>query len=837
MRLFIYIILFFLALFLPNLSLGTPPFLEIDLEIYPELNLLKGSLFTDNLNGEYKFKTSDFTINEVQTSSEILFEQEEFLKIFAKDESSLYISFEKALNLFLLPITIIHPPFPYPNKPFTYQIKLKIPDNLKNIEILIPSEESEIKRESNFLLYTFKTKTPLLDPCIIISTLKLEKIKFSYKNFIFHFYYFPQLYNLSEKDLKRFFENFKHFAQYLENLEIFPSSPKTFHIILVPEDFPKIQDFSNTLFINYSSLKDIKQFIHCLAKKEFEDEILLEEKEIKKGLITYLIDYQFSENKKDFRKLQALFPKNETKAFFYFLFLAEKMGEKNFINLFKKFYENHIFNFKSLKDFLAFIQQNYPELKNFIIPYEEFQKLSLRGEIKAITQEKDFYLINLTLYTNLNSKNLVTPIPIPLKIETERESEFLVLNLEKETQDFQISVNEKPKAIFIDPEYKLWRDLNFEEIPNCIAKLFYSQGTIILKRDDLSIYKKLIDYFRKLGYKVSFSFVDFSEISNFSENLIYLNISPLLWQFTPPSEGFYLKVLPNPYNSNYTIGYLYVSSQNELDWALKNLASLNFYSEIFIQSEKIISKKEDKTLEGIPIFIPAPLGESCIKENFSFREEALKLINSQMVLVGIEKDSPFCKDYFKNFLQSIYNLNTNIILALDLPPFFQKFLEDYFENKISESQFKENFKNIDYLNREVVLEIIDWAKMNKVKVFTIGTDSELFLKILNNGLKSLSQEELSKLPEIDILNPSYKKYLSSLFMASENLQKFNFENFYEAQVFRLEDLAEKIKKLLEIFNSNQFIIFIERDLIIKNWELPFYLQKRNILDFKIINFN
>jgi len=157
MRLFIYIILFFLALFLPNLSLGTPPFLEIDLEIYPELNLLKGSLFTDNLNGEYKFKTSDFTINEVQTSSEILFEQEEFLKIFAKEESSLYISFEKALNPFLLPITIIHPPFPYPNKPFTYQIKL-IPDNLKNIEILIPSEESEIKRESNFLLYTFKTK-------------------------------------------------------------------------------------------------------------------------------------------------------------------------------------------------------------------------------------------------------------------------------------------------------------------------------------------------------------------------------------------------------------------------------------------------------------------------------------------------------------------------------------------------------------------------------------------------------------------------------------------------------------------------------------------------------
>jgi len=835
MRLFTYI-LFFLALFLPNLSLGTPPFLEIDLEIYPELNLLKGSLFTDNLNGEYKFKTSDLTINEVQTSSEILFEQEEFLKVFAKEESSLYISFEKNLNLHLLPITIVHPPFPYPDKPFTYKINLKFPNNLENMEILIPSEESEIKKDQNFLLYTFKTKTPLLNPCIIISTFKLEKIKFSYKNFIFYFYYFPQLYNLSEKDLKRFFENFKTFAHHLENIGTFSHPSKIFHLILVSEDFPKIQNFSNTLFINYSSLKDIKQFLHCLAKKKLEDEIHLEE-EIKEGLITYLIDYQFSENKKDFRKLQALFPKKESKAFFYFLFLAERIGEKNFINLFKKFYEDHIFNFKSLNDFLVFIQQNYPEFKNFIIPYEEFQKLNLKAEVKSITQEKDLYLIDLTLYTNLNSKDLVKSIPISLKIETERESKLLVLNLEKETQDFQISVNEKPKVIFIDPEYKLWRDLNFEEIPNCIAKLFYSQGTIILKKDDLPIYKKFIDYFRKLGYKISFSFVEFSEISKFSENLIYLDISPLTWQFNSPSEGFYLKVIPNPYNSKYVIGYLHVSSQNELDWALKSLVSLNFYSEIFIQSGKVILNREDKTLEGIPIFIPSSLEETCIKDNFSFRDEALKLINSQMVLVGIEKDSPFCKDYFKNFLQSIYNLNTNIVLALDLPPSFQKFLEDYFENKISESQLKENFKNIDYLNTEVVLEIIDWAKMNKVKVFTIGTDSELFLKILNNGLKGLSQKELSKLPEIDLLNPSYKDYLSSLFVASENLQKFNFENFYEAQVFKLEDLAEKIKKLLETFKSNQFIIFIQRDLIMQNWKLPYYLQKRNILNFKTINPN
>ena len=836
MRLFTYI-LFFLALFLPNLSLGTPPLLKIELELYPELNLLKGSLFIDNLNGEYKFITSDLTINEIQTSSEVLFfEQEEFLKVFTKERSSLYISFEKKLNPHLLPITIVHPPFPYPNKPFTYQINLKIPDNFENMEILIPSEESEIERDKNFLLYTFKTQKPLLNPCIIIINFKLEKIKFSYKNFSFYFHYSPQLYTLSEKDLKKFFDNFKTFASPLENIGIFSHPFKIFHLILIPEDFHKVKSFSNVLFINYSSLKDTKQFVYCFAKKKFENEILLEE-EIKDGLITYLVDYQLAENKKDFRKLQASFPKKESKAFFYFLFLAERIGEKNFIKLFKKFHEDNIFNFISLDDFLNLIQQSYPEFKNFIIPYEEFQKLNLRVEVKSITQEKDLYLVDLTLYTNLNFKNFVKSIPISLKIKTEKESKSVVLNLENEIQDFQISVNGKPEVIFIDPEYKLWRDLDFEEIPNCIAKLFYSQGTIILKRDNLPTYKKFIDYFRNLGYKVSFSFIDFSEISKISENLIYLDISPLTWQFNPPSEGFYLKVIPNPYNSKYVIGYLHVSSQSDLDWALKNLVYLNPYSEIFIQSGKVILKREDKTLEGISTFIPPPSEKPYIKSNFSFRGEVLKFINSQIILAGMEKDLPFCKDYLKNFLQSLYNFNTNIILALDLPIFFQRFLEDYFENKLSESQLKENIRNVDYLNMEAILEIIEWAKMNKIKVFTVGVDYELFLQILNNGLKGLSQEDLSKLPEIDLLNPPYKEFLSSLFVTSENLQKFNFENFYEAQVFRLEDLAEKIKKLLETFKSNQFVIFIQKDLIMKDWKLPHYLQKRNISNFKIINPN
>ncbi|PMP98136.1 MAG: hypothetical protein C0169_00440, partial [Thermodesulfobacterium geofontis] len=790
MKIFTYI-LFLIALFLPNYSLGTPLLLKIDLEFYPKFNLLKGSLFAEfSYNEEYKFITSDLTINEVETSSEVFLSEDGSLNILAKNRSTLYISFEKNINPYLLPITIVSSPFPYPDKPFIYQINFKIPSNFENMEILIPSEELEIKRNKDFLIYTFKIQKPILTPCLFISTLKPEKIKFSYKRLDFYFYYFPQFYNLSEKDLKRFFENFKTLGYYLENVggPLYPFNK--LYIILLPEDFPKTKNFSNVLFINPSSLEDVKQFVHALAKKKLEDGLFWKDEEIKVGLITYLIDYQLAENQKTFRKLQLSFPKKESKAFFYFLFLTERIGEKNFIDILKNFYKNNIFSFKNWNDFLNSAQKNYPEFKNFLISYEEFQKLNLRGEIKSINREKDNYLINFTLYTNLDSENLMKSIFIPIKIETEEENKFLILNLKNKIEDFQISVKGIPKVIYIDPEYKLWRDLDFDEIPNCIAKLFHSQGTLIVNKDNFPTYKNLVDYFRNLGYKISFSPIDFSEISKISENLIYLDISPLPWQFNSSFQGFYLKVIPNPYNSQYVIGYLHIPSKNNYDWIIKNLASFSLYSEIFIQSKKIVFKREDETSDGIPVFIPSIFEENCIKGNFSFRKEILKFVNSQIILVGVEKENLLCKDYFKNFLQSFYNFNINIVLALDLPSSFQKVFEDYFENKISESQLKENLKDLDLLNFEEILEIINWAKINKIKVLTVGAESEIFSKILAKGLEGLSQREISKLPEIDLLNPSYKEYLYSLFIISENLQKFNFENFYQAQIFKLEDLAE-----------------------------------------------
>ena len=320
--------------------------------------------------------------------------------------------------------------------------------------------------------------------------------------------------------------------------------------------------------------------------------------------------------------------------------------------------------------------------------------------------------------------------------------------------------------------------------------------------------------------------------------IIYLNISPIPWQFNPPPKGFYFKVIPNSYNPKYGIGYFYVSSTKELDLNLNKLKSLTTYSEVIIKSGKVILKRKDKALDGIPIFlIPLPY-EVYLKSKLSPREMALKLINTQIILIGMENSISFSKRFYKNFLQNFYNFNNHIILALDLPSSFQKFLEEYFANKISESQLIKKLKNINHsFDILTIIDLINWAKTNNIKIFVIGCDYNLFMKILTKGLSALSKDALSKLPEIDFFNPSYKNYLYSLYKSSKNLQRFNFENFYQAQILKRENLAENIKKLLEIFKNYQIIVLTEKNLVTSKWGISQYLQKRNITNFKTIIFN
>lgn len=602
----IFSFLLILILFIPKSSFSSPIYLKINLEFFPELNLIKGQLFSElNSKEEYKFVTSELLIKNIKTSSEVLsFENEGILKVFSiKGKSSLYIEFERMVNPWSLPFTAIHPPFPYPNKPFLYEINLKVPIAYENMKILIPSEEIKVSKNNEFILYTFKTQKPFFKPCIIISSAELKKLSLSYKNLNMEIYYLSELESFISQYFKKFFEDLKKRIQFLENIggPVYPF--KTLYVFIISENFPYTESFTNILFLSLPILKNPKQFLHYLAEKKLEDAIFLENEELKKGLITYLLDYKFAEDKKLFRKIKLSFPQKDTKAFFYLLFLSKTLEEKNFLDLFKDFYTYNMFKSNTWEDFLNFIKKKYPQFKKLNLSYSEFKKLDLKIKVNSFKDEKDLYQIDLTFQVSSSFKNFTNSIPINLKIKTLDEIKSFNFNLDNETQNFHITLKTKPEVLYVDPEYMLWRNLDLSEIPNCIAKILYSPGTLVVNESHFPIYRKFINYFINLGYEISFSQIDPSKIFNSSQNLIYLHTLPSDQQFSSFKNGFYLKIIPMPTNPQYSITYLYADSEKDLEIGLENLEYLSLCSEIYIEKGNLILKIIEPTNEGIPIVI------------------------------------------------------------------------------------------------------------------------------------------------------------------------------------------------------------------------------------------
>ena len=142
-------------------------------------------------------------------------------------------------------------------------------------------------------------------------------------------------------------------------------------------------------------------------------------------------------------------------------------------------------------------------------------------------------------------------------------------------------------------------------------------------------------------------------------------------------------------------------------------------------------------------------------------------------------------------------------------------IKKFLENEISLEQVMSSLKDKELsLKIETLTDILTWAKAHDIKVIAGGLESEILKQVLEKGLKGLSKEELLKLPETDLFDPAYKNYLFQKYQQLKN-PNFSFENFYQAQIFKKEALAESIFKLLNQFKDALLLVFSNNKVKLK----------------------
>lgn len=792
------------------------PYIKAELILNPSQGFLKGSTFIELPPKKYyKLKVKNLGLKKVFLDHTSLpsSTNDDFLKIITGEESkNLYIEFETHLNLWSSPFILVENFLPLPEGPLLYTISIKIEPPLETWEVLIPYDEVKKTTEDSWLSYTFSVNSPIIQPTLILGKFKKESLLLERVNL--QIFYFNTSFKKALESKSTLFKNL--FSYYEKLIGSFPFK----NIFILENPYSSSKDIPYFLFLDDEEIKK-ENWEYLLIKKWITNflfwKVGLTEKKLVKGLTEYLVDYQFSSSKAFFRKQYLYFPDEEGVGFFYILNLAERLGENNFLSMLKKFLNSSSYP-KTLEDFQNFFSS---------YPFNLFHKIDLNGKVNFLIENKEGYLLELQLI----QKPPFRSEKLTIKIETEKGWETFQVKMHNLKETVELKLKEKPIAIYLDPEYKLWRKLTGEEIEPTLNTLINSPGVLVCSEKNLVLYQKLIHFFRERGYKLILTDTHLP-VEAFKETVIYFQETPFQ-QLKEPSfkDGFYFKITPHPYVPQHLVGYFWTSSLKEVDLFLNQFSSLNLFREALLKKGKIIFSQKVEPYHGIKIPVKNNYWVIDLTSVLSLDQLFQKLTDTQIILVGINFSEFSNYDFLNKFLNQLSSFSFPVIIGLgELPQSFQKNLEDFMKNRLSENSIKEKLSDFPYkkFNEKVIL----WAKNHNIKVLAMDVEEDLFKKVWKGGLKELTTEEKLKLPEIDLFNPPYKSYLeSSLWQSFKGIP---FENFYQAEVLKNEHLAEYLIEILKNNPHYKLILLAEKHRIIYGWGIPKNLQKRGWENFKII---
>jgi hypothetical protein len=168
---------------------------------------------------------------------------------------------------------------------------------------------------------------------------------------------------------------------------------------------------------------------------------------------------------------------------------------------------------------------------------------------------------------------------------------------------------------------------------------------------------------------------------------------------------------------------------------------------------------------------------------------------------------------------------------------FQDVLDAYLSGRINEETF---LKDSEYLKRwsydyNLYRPIIEYCKEHDIPVLALNLPAEISKKVAQNGLASLSDEDLKRVPmDLDWSNTVYKIRLREIFGEHPVGEVKNFDTFYQAQVLWDETMAQSVHNYLNNNPDRQMVVLAGNGHIAFGDGIPSRIYRRGNYDQAII---
>jgi uncharacterized iron-regulated protein len=402
---------------------------------------------------------------------------------------------------------------------------------------------------------------------------------------------------------------------------------------------------------------------------------------------------------------------------------------------------------------------------------------------------------------------------LPLRVVTEKGEIKETLQIEKESQAFEIAVKERPIKIIFDEDYDLMRRLAEKEFPAVVAQLIGDEKRLVVYPEkEREKYSRLISVFQKEGFEVrEEQEVKDNDIKTFS--LVILGFeSPVLkrlfGQIRKLEAGFNLIVKRNPLNTEKVAAYASGDSKEEVDRVAKKIFRYGKYSLVRFQGGENIEKEIEETEKGISLSLYEPVLGVDPKKAVKLGEIIDAVIDKPIIYIG-ERHTNY-EDHMVQLelIMELFRRGRRFAIGMEMfqRP-FQKAIDDYLSGAISEKEFlkaSEYFKRWKY-DYHLYREIIEFAKAKGIPVIALNLREEIIRKVSTGGLDALTEEEKKEIPQdMDMSDEDYRERLSKIFKLHP--ESGNFSYFSQSQILWDETMSHSIAQFMGDNPDHQMVV-------------------------------
>jgi uncharacterized iron-regulated protein len=251
-------------------------------------------------------------------------------------------------------------------------------------------------------------------------------------------------------------------------------------------------------------------------------------------------------------------------------------------------------------------------------------------------------------------------------------------------------------------------------------------------------------------------------------------------------------------------------------------------------------KPDTETAESIVRSQTAPRSVVDAASGRSIEPEAFFAIlrTKTVVYVGERHDDPADHGVQYAILRQLHRDEASLAIGMEMfqTP-FQEPLTQWSAGLIDETVLRRETEYDDRWGFDFSMyrPILEYARNRGIEVVALNTPREVVYAVAKDGLDSLSVEQASGLPELDLANEQHRALFDSEFDAGEHAAGDGVDQYYEAQVVWDETMGSRVAETLSRLDGPaKMIVFAGRVHVKRGLGIPDRAAKRGATPYAVV---